>query len=302
MSSHRILYVLIALALAVLAALTVKEAQNLALGQSPQGPQTALKSTFPVTDPPQQFQLVQQVIDFPPGAWTPAHSHGGLVFVTIARGQVTQFSDGKDTVYQTGDTWTEIPGHQHQAGNTTSEPARDLVTFLLPPAAQQTISGQLPNAHDTTIKTSAQLSKFDVPAVARPFDLVQMQIDFAPGQWQPSHSYGGPAFALVLDGALTFRANGSDKTVKTGEGWTENPGTYSQVGNAGTTPASAFVTVLLPKGASLTMLQSQANTQAVTLPASGATLNAQLPGLGLIGALLIVGGGMLWRRNATRAR
>lgn len=276
--------------------------QNVALGQAPPGPTTVLKSTFPAADAPQQFQLIQQVVDFPPGAWTPPHFHGGLVFVTIAKGQVTQFSDGKDTTYKTGETWTETPGHVHQAGNLTSEPSRDLATFLLPLGAQQTTPQQMADAHDTTIKSTARLSKFDVPAVARPFDLVQMQFDFAPATWQPSHTYGGPAFILVLDGELTLRANGADKNFKAGEGWTEKPGEFSQVGNAGTAPASTFVTVLLPKGAALTTLESQAKALPGTLPGAGGQLNAMPLGLALISALLIVGGGMLWRRNATRAR
>ena len=286
----------------LLGVLLVLVGQNIALGQSPPGPTTALKVTFPVADPPQQFQLVQQVLDFAPGAWTPAHSHGGLVFVTVAQGTVTQLSDGKETTFKTGDTWTETPGHVHQAGNATSGPSRTLVTFLLSPGAVQTTPQQMANAHDATIKPTARISRFDVPAVARPFDVVEMQLDFAPGQWLPSHTYGGPAFITELDGELTLRANGTDRNFKAGESWTEIPGQFSQVGNAGTVPASTFVTVLLPKGAALTTLESQAKAQPATLPETGAELNAMPLGLALIIALLIFGGGMLWRRNATRAR
>lgn len=271
--------------------------QSVALGQPPPGPTTVLKSTFPVADAPQQFQLIQQVVDFPPGAWTPPHSHGGMVFVTVAEGTVTQFSEGKDTPYNKGETWTETPGHMHQAGNPTSAPARDLATFLLPPGAQQTTPQQMVNAHDASIKSTARLAKFDVPTVARPFDLVEMQLDFAPGAWQPSHTYGGPAFGLVLDGELTLRASGGDKAIKAGEGWTEKPGEFSQVGNAGAVPASTFLTVLLPKGAELTTLESQPKA----LPQTGGNLNTFPVGLVLITAALIIAGGMLWRRNAERA-
>ncbi|MGE5139721.1 MAG: cupin domain-containing protein, partial [Rudaea sp.] len=145
----------------MLSMLLLMVGQNVALGQSPAGPTTVVKSTFPVADPPPQFQLIEQVVDFPPGSWTPPHSHGGQAFVTIAQGTVSQFSDGKDTTYQKGSTWTETPGHAHQAGNTASGPARDLAVFLLPPGAQQTISGQMANAHDTSIKTQSKPYKFD---------------------------------------------------------------------------------------------------------------------------------------------
>jgi LPXTG-motif cell wall-anchored protein len=282
----------------LLGALLVLVGQNAALGQSPPPPTTAFKTTFPVADPPQEFQLVQQALDFPPGAWTPAHSHGGLVFVTVAEGQVTQFSDGKETTYKPGDTWTETPGHVHQAGNTTSAPSRTLVTFLLPVGAQQTIPAQMVNAHASSVKTIATVSRFGAPAVARPFDVVEMQLDFAPGQWLPSQTYGGPAFFTVLEGGLTFRASGTDKAFKVGDNWTESPGAFSQVGNTGTAPASTFVTVLLPKGAALTTLESQP----ATLPQTGGELNGMPLGLVLVSALLIIAGGMLWRRNASRTR
>lgn len=276
--------------------------ESVALGQAPSGATVDLKSTFPVTDPPQQFQLIQQVVDFPPGAWTSPHSHGGLVFVTIAEGTVTQYSDGKDTTYKKGETWTETPGHMHQAGNVTSAPARDLATFLIPPGLQQTTAGDMPNAHAATIKTNAKLVKFDVSTVAKPFDLIQMKLDLAPGQWQPSQAYGGPAYVLVLDGELTLRANGADKAYKSGEGWSEMAGGFSQVGNTTTGSGSAFVTVLLPKGATLMTPESQAKQQPTTLPQTGGEMNSTLPGLALISALLlIVGGGALLNRFATRS-
>jgi quercetin dioxygenase-like cupin family protein len=282
----------------LLGVLLVLVGQNGALGQSPPEPTMTLKSTFPVADPPQEFQVVQQVLDFPPGAWTPAHSHGGLVFVTIAHGQVTQFSDGKETTYKTGDTWTEVPGHAHQAGNTTSTPSRTLVTFLLPVGAQQTIPAQMANAHASTVKTIARVSRFGAPAVARPFDVVEMQLDFAPGEWLPSQSYGGPAFFTVLEGDLNLRASGADKTFKASDTWTENPGAFSVIGNTGTAAASAFVTVLLPNGAKLTTLESQP----ATLPQTGGELNALPLGLVMVSVLLIIAGGLLWRNIGLRAR
>lgn len=298
MSGNRIVYVLIGLALTVLASFTFLEGRSVALGESPAGPTTAFKSVFPVTDAPQGFQLIEQVVDFAPGAWTGPHSHGGHVFVTVAQGTVAQFSEGKDTLYRKGETWQETPGHVHQAGNPTSAPSRDVATFLLAPGAQQTTPQQVANAHDATIKPVSRLVKFEVPAVARPFDLVEMELDFAPGQQQASHTYGGPAFVLVLDGELTLRANGTEKSVKAGEGWTETAGQFSEVVNAGSAPASAFVTVLPPKGATLMTVQGQP----ATLPTTGGELGVVPFGLVLISALLIIGGGWLWLRNARRAR
>ncbi len=286
----------------MLAALLALLGQSIAFGDSPSAPTTTLKSTFPVTSAPQQFQVVQQVLDFPQGAWTPAHSHGGQAFVMIAKGVVTQFSDGKLTTYKVGDTWTETPGHVHQAGNTTSSPARTLVTFLLPPGAQQTTPHDLADARPSTVKTTAVKSQFDVQAVARPFDVIEMQLDYAPGQVLPSHTYGGPAFVTVLDGQLTARVGGADKIYKAGESWSETAGQFSEVRNEASAPASAFVTVLLPKGMTLTTLENQPKGQPATLPETGGVPETPTRALVLISVLLIFAGAILWQRNATRAR
>ncbi len=287
--------ILLAMALVLLA-------QNIALGDTPSGPTTAFKNVFPVADAPQGFQLIEQVVDFAPGAWTGPHYHGGQVFVTVAQGTVAQYSEGKDTTYKKGDTWLETPGHVHQAGNPTSAPSRDVATFLLPAGAQQTTAQQVANAHDASIKPVSRLVKFDVPSVARPFDLVVLELDFAPGQQQALHTYGGPAFVLVLDGELTLMANGTDKGVKAGEGWTETAGQFSQVSNTGTAPASAFITILLPKGAALTTPESQPNAQPGTAPVTGGEPGSMSIAMVLISLVLILAGGLLWKTNAARRR
>lgn len=78
------------------------------------------------------------VLDFPSGAWTPLHSHGGQTLVTILAGEVTERRDGVETIYKPGEGWTEQPGALHEAGNTGTEPASLTALFLLPKGAELT--------------------------------------------------------------------------------------------------------------------------------------------------------------------
>ena len=57
--------------------------------QAPLRPTVRQKSIFEVANPPAQFDAVQLVLEFAPGAWSPVHSHGGQGFVTVLEGAVT---------------------------------------------------------------------------------------------------------------------------------------------------------------------------------------------------------------------
>lgn len=59
------------------------------------------------------FDEIQLLIEFPPGAWTPAHSHGGPGLVTVIQGQVVRRTGATDTTYRQGEGWTEETGNVH---------------------------------------------------------------------------------------------------------------------------------------------------------------------------------------------
>jgi len=92
------------------------------------------------------FEVVQLVLDFVPGAWTPPHTHGGQGVVMVLDGTMTRRSEGVEAVFRPGESWVE-PGVVHEAGNATANRATVMVTFLLPKGAPLTTVGTpgLPN-------------------------------------------------------------------------------------------------------------------------------------------------------------
>lgn len=120
---------------AILVALvTLAGAQEL-----PPGPSAVQSSTFEGITAPDNFNLVQVVLEFAPGAWTPMHTHGGEAFVTVLEGEmVVRGQSGAETTYAAGDTWVEHVGDFAEVGNMGDAPARIFVTFLLPEGAELT--------------------------------------------------------------------------------------------------------------------------------------------------------------------
>jgi quercetin dioxygenase-like cupin family protein len=84
------------------------------------------------------YSLVQQVLDFAPGAQTLKHRHGGPGVITVIQGQVTLNRDGTEKTYSVGDSFTEIPGQTLQAFNRSSIELIVVATYLLPDGAQLT--------------------------------------------------------------------------------------------------------------------------------------------------------------------
>jgi quercetin dioxygenase-like cupin family protein len=99
-------------------------------------------------------------------------------------------------------------------------------------------------------------------SLAGPFEIVHLVLDYAPGVWTPPHTHGGQAVVTVVEGAMTVRQQGTEKTYRPGEGWAEAPNVEHQVGNTAAHQASVLVTVLLPKGAPLTTASGSGGQQA----------------------------------------
>ncbi len=279
-----------------LGALVLWLAVPVAYGQTPAGPTTVFKTTFAVDNPPSEFDVIQDVVDFQPGAWTTPHVHGGVAYVTVAQGQVTYRGTGKEVDYKVGETFMENPGNPMQAGNRTSAPARDLATFLLPQGAQLTSAADLAGGElRPVLQPKKSENKFSVVNAPKQFDLIETEMDFAPGAVTPVHTHGGPAFISVISGELTLRENGTEKTYKAGEAWTENPGQFMQVANKGTAPASTFATFLLPQGAQLTTNQQQE----APLSAAASTPIWLLATVSIVALLIIGAGALIVRRRFT---
>src|SRR5947208_389203 len=86
-----------------------------------------------------EHDLVQLIVDFPPGTWTPAHTHGGPLLVTVLAGETpvrsTTFGEQKRT---TGQSFVEGPGEYLIVGNASNTTARNAAVVLLPKGAALT--------------------------------------------------------------------------------------------------------------------------------------------------------------------
>lgn len=222
--------------------------------QLPPGPRTVHHSTMEIATPPAPLDAVQMVLDFAPGAWTPPHTHGGDVLITVLAGTMTVRGGEGERTYAAGETWIERAGNVHAAGNAGSAPARLLATFILAEGAplttvEQAGSAALPPGPTTVTRSSLRLT--DVPST---LNLTQVQLDFAPGAWTPAHWHGGPLLVTVIEGEIAMRQQGTERTFKAGDLWIEYPGVVHAAGNTTNTTATVVVSFLIPQGGRLTSL------------------------------------------------
>jgi quercetin dioxygenase-like cupin family protein len=103
---------------------------------SPPAPSYRFETQFEVLNPPRAYDVVQLILDFAPGTWTPMHIHGGPGFITIIDGDVTRRTPGTDQVFHPGETWVEEG--VHAAGNASAASASTAAIFLLPKGARLT--------------------------------------------------------------------------------------------------------------------------------------------------------------------
>jgi len=95
-------------------------------------PATITKTTLGDPAVPSSVDQIRTVFDFGPGAWTPRHMHSGPALVIVLEGEMTVRQGGSDKVFKAGESWTEVAGQVHQAGNTSSVKARVVSNYLVP--------------------------------------------------------------------------------------------------------------------------------------------------------------------------
>jgi quercetin dioxygenase-like cupin family protein len=220
----------------------------------------------PVAELAGEFEVVQLIVDFPAGTWTPSHTHGGMLLVTVTAGELTvRDEQGAERVYKTGESFTETPGPFLEIGNAGESLASVATVALLPKGAKLTtvkegISTDSAPPGPTVLYQNRQ-------AVSEPlgeFELLQLVSDFAPGAWTPIHMHGAMLLVTVLNGEITVRdAQGVEQTYRAGESFMELPGVFLEVGNAGESLASVATAALLPAGAKLTTVKEGISTDTV---------------------------------------
>jgi quercetin dioxygenase-like cupin family protein len=238
-------------------------------GQEPPRPTQRFLSTFPVSAAPAQYDLVEQVLDFAPGAATRLHMHGGRGFVTVVEGQVTRHEGGVESVFGPGQTFIEEPGVLMSVSNKGSVKARVFASFLLSPGVPQTINHPDSPA-PAQLATVAYLSH-NLGTQPSEFTLTQAVVDFGPSAYQPRHHHGGPGLLMVIDGEVTFRTDAGEVRRKPGE-------TFADIGdphdalNVGSGTSTTVVTFLIRKGEpQTTFLSTTAAQSAASIrpPATG---------------------------------
>jgi quercetin dioxygenase-like cupin family protein len=271
-----------ALAIAAAALLTLAP-QELALGQAlPPGslpsrgvgvPAVRYQATFDVSSAPPEFDPYQAVWDFAPGTWTPLHYHTGPVFVATLEGVVTFHhvaGMGPDAQVRSGDAYVETPNMVHAAGNTTTVPARQLVTNLVPRGAEQSYAVPDDRPAPPPPATRTYNAKFEIPLPQGPFRLTEAVLDFPPQTAGPLVPASGPTLHTVLDGTVTVQVDAATTTYAAGQTWTVLAGQREQLGNPGAAAASVYVTALLPGGTGPGAGLPAALAQPPTLPRTGA--------------------------------
>lgn len=116
-------------------------------GAAPSAPQPGGPSPAPATPtalylqrseallPAAPSEIAHAVLDFAPGAQTPAHTHPGQVFVTVLEGAITFRTGGTEKVYQVGESFVEQSGVVVQARNVGNVKASVMATYILPKGA-----------------------------------------------------------------------------------------------------------------------------------------------------------------------
>src|SRR6266853_2989199 len=199
------------------------------------------ESRFDVTNAPRQAELVPLVVDFPPGAWTSWHTHGGQAINLVLEGEITLRHAGMEHPHRAGQAWTDSSGEVHAAGNTGRGEARLLTNFLLPPGCAQTTAVQ-ESPFEPAIAYEA---RFPLSALPAETEIVQQVADLASG-WRAQRASVGFTANIVIAGEVTYQIGGERKVYQAGEAWSAPAGTLVGEENRSAGTARVFTTHLLP--------------------------------------------------------
>jgi quercetin dioxygenase-like cupin family protein len=262
----RIMKVSLAALLPLLLLMANGVASNMAFGQElPPGPKTIHRSSLPGQTIQGEFELINLVLDFAPGAATPPHTHGGPGIVTVLTEEIVFGMEGKpDMVSRPGEFYLDLPGMVHTAANKSSNPARVSYVVALPKGAALTTVVGGPPASELP-PGPKPVSRTSLPGLTMQgeFELINLILEFAPGAATPAHTHGGPGIVTVLDGEVVFGVEGKpDLVARPGEAYPDLPGTVHTAANKSSAPARVSYMVALPKGAALTTVAGAAQAPA----------------------------------------
>jgi len=119
-----------------------------------------------------------------------------------------------------------------------------VLTLLLTLALPVGVAAQAPPA-----PTTRHQFRVDSPPTAGLAEVVTFLFDFAPGAATPPHLHPGLVLATVLEGALTFRTDGGERTYRVGESFIEPPGVVGTALNTGSERMRVAVSIQVPRNA-----------------------------------------------------
>ena len=76
------------------------------------------------------------LVEYGPGGYSPSHTHAtsAFIYATVLEGAIrSQVNDGPVTIYNAGQSWSELPGDRHSvsANASNTEPAKLLAVFVV---------------------------------------------------------------------------------------------------------------------------------------------------------------------------
>src|SRR5215510_8429224 len=76
------------------------------------------------------------LVEYGPGGYSPGHMHpkSAFIYATVLEGAIrSQVNDGPVTIYNAGQSWSELPGDHHVVSANASEtkPAKILAVFVV---------------------------------------------------------------------------------------------------------------------------------------------------------------------------
>jgi quercetin dioxygenase-like cupin family protein len=201
-------------------------------------------SRFPIQNPPAQYDIVHQILDFASGAGTREHRHGGPGYVTVLEGQSTRRERDPDTVgvFGPGQSYTERQGVLHSVRATGR--TRVFASFLLSPGSTQTMNdGNYPAPG--ALNTVPLLSRTTVNTQPGEFTLTQMVVEFAPGAVLERPTQAVSGLATVAEGEVAFRSS-KGEVRRSSNGMFLDVAAAHEVRNVGSGRATVVYTLLVP--------------------------------------------------------
>ena len=111
---------------------------------TPVGETVTVVADEPIPNVPGK-RLVSLIVDYAPGASSPAHYHArsAFIYAYVLSGEIRSQVDGEPVrVYRTGEAWFENPGAHHRVSANASDtkPARLLAMFIVDAAAGEQLT------------------------------------------------------------------------------------------------------------------------------------------------------------------